>query len=435
MIPVSGALTTETGSSRDRRLSGYAAWSLALAGLVGGSVYAVIGMVVAVAGSWAWLSFVLAGLVGVASASVYAQLAADAGEGGGAFTFLRDLGWPRAAGRVSWLLLIGYTLTVALAAYAFAQLLQPLVGLGSAGTRLLAAAAALLASGMAIAGLGGTERYEVLGVWLKVAVLVVIATAGLARWSPSAVTETAGRPGGLSGAVVGAAVGFVAVEGFQLLSHRFVGQHPPHRVLRLALPTAVAAAVVIFVAATFGTMSLVGARDVVHRGASVFADAGGNALGPAGRLAVPTVAALATVSVLYATVIAVARFTLRAAEDGELPAAVDAVNRSGTPHRAVMVVGGVSALLAAVLPRAALVETPSAVFLAVFAVMNLVAFLRHDRRVVAAAGAVGATAGLVVLVARAALTHPVLLAVLLGAAGAIVGVSRVVRRRGGNPER
>lgn len=65
-----------------------------------------------------------------------------------------------------------------------------------------------------------------MGVWVKVAVLVVVAVAGLAHWSPSSVTEIPGRLGGLTDAVVGASVGFVAVEGFQLLSHRFVGQNP-----------------------------------------------------------------------------------------------------------------------------------------------------------------------------------------------------------------
>lgn len=383
----------------------------------------------ALAGSWAWLSFVLAGLVGVASARVYARVAADAGEGGVASTFLRDLGWPRVAGHVSWLLLLGYTLTVALAAYAFAQLLQPLLGFGSAETRLLAATAVLLASGAAVAGLGGTERLDIMGVWVKVAVLVVVAVAGLAHWSPTSVTEIFGRLGGLSGAVVGASVGFVAVEGFQLLSHRFVGQNPPHQVLRWALPTAVATAVVIFVAATLGTMSLVGAQQVAQRGASVFADAGGAAFGTTGRVVVPAVAALATASVLYATLTAVARLTRRVAEDGELPAAVEEVNQRGVPRRAVLAVGAVSAVAAAVLPRAALVGAPSAVFLAIFGLVNLMAFARHDRRFVAAAGAFGAAAGLTVLLVRTAIAHPVLLAVLFGAGGATVWLTRVLARR------
>lgn len=430
MIPAQGLPAAgSTQRSEGSRLPGYAAWSLALAGLVGGSVYAVVGLVVAIAGSWAWLSFVLAGLVGVASASVYARLAADAGEGGGAFTFLRDLGWPKVAGRVSWLLLIGYTLTVALAGYAFAQLLQPVLGLGSPGARVLAAAAALSATGVAIAGLGGTERLEIVGVWVKVAVLAAVATAGLARWAPPLVTELPGRPGGLPGAVVGASVGFVAVEGFQLLSHRFVGQRPPRQVLGVALPSAVAVAVAVFVAATFGTMSLVGARQVAQRGASVFAAAGGAAFGPVGHVVVPVLAAVATVSVLYATLTAVARLALRVAEDGELPAAVNGVNRSGVPHRAVLAVGAVSAVLAAVLPRAALIEAPSAVFLAIFGLVNLMAFVRGDRRVVAFVGAVGAAGGLAVLVGRTALTNPLLLGGLLGAGAATVGLSRLVERR------
>lgn len=137
-------------------------------------------------------------------------------------------------------------------------------------------------------------------------------------------------------------------------------------------------------------------------------------------MVVPALAALASASVLYATLTAVARLTQRVAEDGELPAAVDGVNRSGVAYRAMLAVGAASAVLAAVLPPAALVEAPSAVFLGVFAVVNLLAFVRRDRRLVAAVGGVGAAAGLVVLAVRTAVTHPVLLAVLLGVGGATV---------------
>ena len=44
-----------------------ATWSMAVGGMVGGGIFSVLGVVLQVAGSWAWLSFVLAGLIALAT--------------------------------------------------------------------------------------------------------------------------------------------------------------------------------------------------------------------------------------------------------------------------------------------------------------------------------------------------------------------------------
>jgi len=46
------------------QLSFQATWSMAVGGMVGGGIFSTLGVVVGIAGAWAWLSFAAAGLIG-----------------------------------------------------------------------------------------------------------------------------------------------------------------------------------------------------------------------------------------------------------------------------------------------------------------------------------------------------------------------------------
>ena len=61
-----------------------AAWSAAV-------FYLTLGVVVGIAGGWAWLSFVAAGLIALTAGYSYVKLSSYYGERGGAFTFLRKI--------------------------------------------------------------------------------------------------------------------------------------------------------------------------------------------------------------------------------------------------------------------------------------------------------------------------------------------------------
>ena len=73
------------------KLSFNGAWSMAVGGMIGGGIFSTLGVVVAIAGSWAWLSFLAGGLIALAAGYSYVKLAEYYGEGGGAFTFLREM--------------------------------------------------------------------------------------------------------------------------------------------------------------------------------------------------------------------------------------------------------------------------------------------------------------------------------------------------------
>ncbi len=102
------------------------------------------------------------------------------------------------------------------------------------------------------------------------------------------------------------------------------------------------------------------------------------------------------------------------AKAGDYPEWVGRTNGRGVPDRAVVVLGTVAALLAAVGGLTTLVEAASLVFLLTFSVVGAIAWRRRiGRRPVAATGCLTAGAAALVLTGRLALEAPVALAALV----------------------
>ena len=73
-------------------------WTLAAGGMVGGGIYTALGVVIAVSGQWAWLSFAISGLLAIITALGYSKLSNHFEESGGAFRFLREINQKGIAG-------------------------------------------------------------------------------------------------------------------------------------------------------------------------------------------------------------------------------------------------------------------------------------------------------------------------------------------------
>jgi hypothetical protein len=56
---------------------------MAVGGMVGGGISSTLGVVVGIAGEWAWFSFAAAGLIALTAGYSYVKLSAYYGEGGG----------------------------------------------------------------------------------------------------------------------------------------------------------------------------------------------------------------------------------------------------------------------------------------------------------------------------------------------------------------
>jgi amino acid transporter len=389
-----------------------ATWSMAVGGMVGGGIFSTLGVVVGIAGAWAWLSFAAAGLIALAAGYSYVKLAIHYDEGGGAFTFLREINADGFAGSLSWVLIVGYVLTNAVYAFTFGQYLGYVVGLGPWFPRLAGVAIMALFIGLNLRGVGEAGGVEVFLVWFKLVVLVGLAGWGLALWDPPMLSR--GVPdAGIGAALFGAASVFMAFEGFQLLTYDYKDIETPQKTLPRAVLSAIVIVTLVYVVVALGTVMLIGADQVVQYKEVALAIAGRQALGTVGLVVVTIAAAFSTGSAINATLFATARLANKVAEDGELPATMDHKNAAGIPDRAVIVLGAAAAVLAAVGTLTTLVEAASLTFLFTFVVVCGLAFYQGTgARVITGFGVLAGATASVALIVRLITTDPLALVFL-----------------------
>lgn len=399
-----------------------ATWSMAVGGMIGGGIFSTLGVVIRIAGAWAWLSFAGAGMIALAAGYSYVKLAAHYGEGGGAFTFLRKINAEGFAGSLSWVLIVGYVLTNAVYAFTFGQYLGHIVGLGPWFPRAAALAITSLFIVVNLRGVAEAGGVEVFLVWFKLAVLVGLGAWGLAQWSSPMLSR--GVPdAGIQTALFGAASVFMAYEGFQLLTYDYEDIAAPRRTLPLAVLSAIVVVIVVYIVVALGAAMLIGADRLVVNEEVALAVAGRQAFGTAGLVIVTIAAAFSTGSAINSTLFATARLSHEVAREGELPAVLDHRNGAGVPDRAVMGLGLLAGFAAVIGSLETLVAAASLAFLFTFTVVCALAYLqRAGLRVVTGFGALagaGATVALIVrmietdVLALVALAALVLIAVFL----------------------
>ncbi len=389
------------------------AWALAAGGMVGGGIYIALGVVIEASGQWAWLSFLIAGLAAVLTAHSYAALTNRFQASGGVFDFLEEIdrkGW---AGSLSWLLLLGYTLTISVYSYAFGNYVAHAFGGGPITIRVLVAGVMGGMIALNLAGAGKLTAVETVIVSVNLLILLALAGIGIWHWSPDQLSAGI-APKSLPAAWLGAAAIFVSYEGFQLLTYEYGEMKNPRNWFLPVLVSSAVFVVFVYVAVTLGATMISGAATMIERKDVALSVAAREAVGTPGLVAMTVAAAFATSAAINSTLFSTAKLTGRVADDGELPDGFGHRNGQGIPGRAVCLIGTIAAALAMLGSLSSLVEAASLVFIATFAVVNFIAARQLDGRSWPAwSGAALSTLIGVVLVYRLLNKHPWSLAMIL----------------------
>lgn len=385
---------------------------MAVGGMVGGGIFSTLGVVISIAGQWAWLSFVAAGLVALASGYSYSKLADKYGEGGGAFTFLREIHKEGFAGSLSWVLILGYILTNSVYAYTFGTYLAHVFDFGPWLPRAAAISILALFVGLNLRGVGESSGAEILFVWFKLIVLVGLACFGIFKWDPGQLSAGV-QDHGIPAALFGAAAVFMAYEGFQLLAYDYEDIENPKKNLPRALISSILVVIVVYVVVALGVAMLIGAGKVVENEEVALSIAGKQALGTTGLIIVTIAAAFSTGSAINSTLFATARLAKTVADHDELPKSLAHENSKEIPDRAIIGLGALSAVFAVFGNLSSLVEAASLIFLFTFATVNVLAWSeKAGHRYLTASGAVLSIAATIALSIRLFREQPWSLAAL-----------------------
>lgn len=388
-------------------------WALAAGGMVGGGIYTALGVVVSVAGEWTWLSFVISGLIAASSAYSYVTLANKFQESGGAFSYLREVDKNGIAGSISWLLLLGYVLTMAVYAFAFGHYLSFAINGGPWITRLLAIGIMVGLVALNLAGVTKTKKVEIAIVSFNLLALIALAVIGFIHWNPvKLISGIEPRP--LWSAPIGAASIFMAYEGFQLLTYEYSEIKKPKKILRPTIMLALLFVILIYVAVALGAVSLAGALAIISQKQVSLSVAAQSILGMPGLIVMTVAAVFATAAAINSTLFSSANLSKRVAEDKELPKFFKKT-KNGVPYRSVILLGVFSTVLAVIGKLSSLVEAASLIFLITFGIVNIIALehIKSSRKWIPYTGIALAAIIIVILLTRLFTVAPVQLSILL----------------------
>ena len=417
--------------SGGRKLGLWAVVSVGIGGMVGGGIFAVLGLAVQLAHGGTPVAFAVAGAIALLTTYSYAKLSVAYPSRGGTVTFLdRAFGAGMFTGSLNVLLWLSYIVMLSLYAYAFGSygatfLPEPWEAVGKHVFTSLSVIAFVGLNLLSADEVGKAESWIVA---LKLAILVLFVAVGL-----KSVATTRLAPGTWSPPlqlVAGGMIIFLAYEGFELIANTAQDVRDPARTLPRAYYLAVGLVILLYVLVALVTVGNLAVDTIVAAKDYALAEAASPFLGQIGFTLIAIAAVLSTASAINATLYGAARLSYCIARDGELPAVLER-KVWGEPVEGLLITAGLTLFVANFFDLTSISTLGSAGFLIIFAAVNTANAL-HARQTqsqswISAAGAVACLAALGALVWQTAITAPEKLWVLAGMVALAVTVEGAYR--------
>ncbi len=346
--------------------------AIGIGGMIGGGIFAVLGLAIATAGHAVVLTLAGGGVIALLTGLSYAHLGLHFRGDGGSFTYIeKGFASPLLAGCAGWLLVVGYIGTLALYASAFGDYGATLFGHGIAGpVRVILAAVVLMGFlGINLRGVRTSGAIELGIVAIKLLILAVFAVVGLIGIKANHFMPLFDR--GHTSPLIAVALIFVAYEGFELIPNAIDEMADPARNLRRSIVIAVVLTTVIYIVVAVAALGNLTPAQIQQDQEYVLAVAARPTLGQAGFVMIAIAALLSTASAINATLFGAARLAMVMARERALPRMFALQERTRpVPYVALLVLTGMSLAFALVAPLGAISGFASATFLVIFAAVN-----------------------------------------------------------------
>ena len=375
-------VSTPNGPALPRRIGTVDAVTIGLGSMIGAGIFVALAPAAAAAGSGLLLGLAVAAVVAYCNATSSARLAACYPQSGGTYIYGRErLGefWGYTAG---WSFIVGKTASCSAMALTVGYYLWP----AQAHAVAVAAVVALTAVNYAGVQRSALLTRVIVAVVLSVLTAVVVIIVGFGDadgWRP-----VIGDDVTVAGVLQAAGLLFFAFAGYARIATLGEEVRDPARTIPRAIPIALAITLAVYSVVAVAVLSELGSTGLATATAPL-----AEAVGAAGfsgfEPLVRVGAAVAALGSLLALILGVSRTTLAMARDRHLPRALAAVHpRFGSPHHAEVVVGGVVAVVAAVVDVRGAIGFSSFAVLLYYAITNASA-LTLGAKVIPAVGLAG----------------------------------------------
>lgn len=345
--------------------------SIGIGGMVGGGIFAVLGLAVQLSHGGTPLAFLVAGLVALITSYSYAKLTVAFPSQGGTVEFINQaFGEGMITGSLNVLLWISYVIMLSLYAFAFgsygasffSEALQPIMKhVFISGIIILLTVLNALGSTL----VGEAEEW-IVGFKLGILVLFIaigfrgVSTINLApqQWTP------------LPHLLAGGMIIFLAYEGFELIANSAGNVKNPGKILPRAFYTSVIFVILLYILVSAVTVGNLPVDKIVAAKDYALAEAAKPFLGQFGFTLIAIAALLSTGSAINATLYGTARVSYIIAKDGELP---EILERKiwRRPVEGLLVTAALAVVAANLFNLSNISLMGSAGFLLIFAAVNL----------------------------------------------------------------
>ena len=428
----------------DAKLGLIGAMSISVGGMIGGGVYAVLGVVVLQAGAASWLAFTGACLISMGASYSYIKLNRISGKKGGSVTQIEAFtGQSTLAGMVGWTLLFGYVGAMAMYAFAFggftvellhsAALLRTESVLGIQLQSLISVTAIGLFVALVVAGTKVTGWVETALATTKTVIILGFGVWGFAYgfgtfgFEPVAPIQfgferlTTPVP-----IVIAIAVSFVSFQGWQLLVYDQESIRNPERNVPLAIYASIVVTIVLDGMIAILVFSYASIDQIVANPEVAVAFAAETFIGPAGFFIIAMSALLSTGSAILGTLFSSAHFAKGMIRAGLLPDRTGNTEVGGAPARTTVVLGVLTAVLVMVGGLEGIISFGSLMFMVVFGAMSYLAFQQRHRDeinpVPPLVGAVGSFGAFPILIWNMYTNEPAVFSTVVVTAAAVFAV-------------
>jgi amino acid transporter len=403
--------------------------SIGIGGMVGGGIFAVLGLAVHLAKGGTPVAFALAGLVALITSYSYARLSSAFPCQGGTVEFLNQAFKPGLiSGGLNVLLWLSYNVMLALYAYAFgsygssffAPHLQPFI------KHLLISGIIILLTFLNAMRASVVGRFEEWIVGFKVIILLFFIAAGFGsinsqRLSPETWSKTPFL-------IAGGMIIFLAYEGFELIANTAGDVRNPQKTLPRGYYTAVGFVILLYIlvsTVTVGNLSL----DKIYAAQDyALAESAKPFLGSLGFALIAIAALLSTSSAINATLYGASRISYIIAKDGELPNILEK-KIWHRPIEGLLITSGITLIVANIFDLSSISMMGSAGFLLIFAAVNAANFRLYkeanSRRFIAFLGVIICLIALSALIWQRTTESPKELWILLAMVGAAFLIEKI----------
>ena len=358
--------------------------SIGIGGMVGGGIFAVLGLAVSLAKGGTPLAFSFAGIIALLTAYSYAKLSKKYPQNGGTVAFVNtQFGNGIFAGGINNLLWVSYIVMLALYASAFGSYgseLFSLTGTKEWDVHLYQSAILLLALLINYLSVTLVSGIESVAVIVKLFILVAFIAVGFYGLTANSENLTQLSPKNWESPLLllsGGMVIFVAYEGFELIANSISDLKERDKNTEKAYFGAVGFVIILYILIAIVTVGALPFQQIASAQDYVLAKAAEPTLGQLGFTIITVTALISTFSAINATVLGSGRVNYDIAEDNELPRYF--THKFWGKPVGFLITAILSVTLVNLFNLQSISTAGSAGFLLIFAIVNYVGYKRHKQ--------------------------------------------------------